>query len=230
MSRNTSETDGHIQASNLCSGAWDDDLSCFLSGVSALKLCFAFVLLFTISSSCIGNESRSLGTSGFSGDTEASWQQNFLNARMQRSSKSEAAGIPTVGIMSQGRGGALRPGFRKVLAQRLFELEHTTRDDATQLYNDHEGAAFERGYRAAVQDVLVLVGAALAGAAFLTVCLSPALYQKVREKVRPWVVRQVELGRPWVIWIQRFRHPLLDRVHLLAANSCGDADVPLNLH
>jgi len=123
--------------------------------------------------------------------------------------------------MSQGRGGALRPGFRKVLAQRLFELEHTTRDDATQLYNDHEGAAFERGYRAAVQDVLVLVGAALAGAAFLTVCLSPALYQKVREKVRPWVVRQVELGRPWVIWIQRFRHPLLDRVHLLAANSCG---------
>ena len=93
MSRNTSETDGHIQASNLCSGAWDDDLSCFLSGVSALKLCFAFVLLFTISSSCKGNESRSLGTSGFSGDTEASWQQNFLNARMQRSSKSEAAGV-----------------------------------------------------------------------------------------------------------------------------------------
>lgn len=123
--------------------------------------------------------------------------------------------------MSQGRGGALRPGFRKVLAQRLFELEHTTRDDVTQLYNDQERAAFERGYRAAVQDVLVLVGAGLAGAAFLTVCLSPALYQKVREKVRPWVVRQVELGRPWVIWIQRFRHPLLDRVHLLAANSCG---------
>ncbi|OLQ10712.1 hypothetical protein AK812_SmicGene5557 [Symbiodinium microadriaticum] len=126
-----------------------------------------------------------------------------------------------VGIMSQGRGGALRPGFRKVLAQRLFELEHTTRDDVTQLYNGQERAAFERGYRAAVQDVLVLVGAGLAGAAFLTVCLSPALYQKVREKVRPWVVRQVELGRPWVIWIQRFRHPLLDRVHLLAANSCG---------
>lgn len=115
----------------------------------------------------------------------------------------------------------MRPGFRKVLAQRLFELEHTTRDDVTQLYNDQERAAFERGYRAAVQDVLVLVGAGLAGAAFLTVCLSPALYQKVREKVRPWVVRQVELGRPWVIWIQRFRHPLLDRVHLLAANSCG---------
>ncbi|CAJ1361095.1 unnamed protein product, partial [Effrenium voratum] len=49
------------------------------------------------------------------------------------------------------------------------------------------------------------VGAGLAGMAFLIVCLSPPLYQKVRERVRPWVVRQVELGRPFVIAVQRFR-------------------------
>lgn len=46
------------------------------------------------------------------------------------------------------------------------------------------------------------------------------------------MVRQVELGRPYVIWVQQFRprglnmrdfarHPILDKVHLFAANSCG---------
>lgn len=110
----------------------------------------------------------------------------------------------------------MRLGFRKALARRLFELE-----GAGGRYSPEERSAFENGYRAAVQDVLVMVGAGLAGMAFLTVCLSPSLYQKVREMVRPWVVRQVELGRPFVIWIQKFRHPLLDRMHLFAANSCG---------
>eukprot|EP00435_Cladocopium_sp_Y103_P030016 s2598_g7.t1 len=88
-------------------------------------------------------------------------------------------------------------------------------------YNEDERAAFENGYRAAIQDVLVMVGAGLFGMAFLTVCLSPSLYHKVREKVRPWVVVQVELGRPWVIWVQKFRSGWLDRLHLFAANTCG---------
>jgi len=112
-------------------------------------------------------------------------------------------------------GSALRLGFRKVLAQRLVELEQSG-DDAAGQYSAKETAAFEKGYRAAMQDVLVMVGAG-----FLTVCMSPALYQKVRDKVRPFVVRHVELGRPWVIWIQQVRHPMLDRIHLIAANSCG---------
>ncbi|CAK9068132.1 unnamed protein product [Durusdinium trenchii] len=87
----------------------------------------------------------------------------------------------------------MRLGFRKALARRLFELE-----GAGGRYSPEERSAFENGYRAAVQDVLVMVGAGLAGMAFLTVCLSPSLYQKVREMVRPWVVRQVE-SRPWAL-------------------------------
>ena len=104
----------------------------------------------------------------------------------------------------------------------------------------------------------VEVGAGFAGMAFLVVCLGlPAggrwllrlvakplpeghgsflrfyvVGKEVRERVRPWVVRQVELGRPWVIWVQQFRprstrfeafarHPMLDRVHLFTANTCG---------
>lgn len=122
---------------------------------------------------------------------------------------------------SPHRDGEMRLGFRKALARRLLELEHWEGGGPGHRYNEDERAAFENGYRAAIQDVLVMVGAGLFGMAFLTVCLSPSLYHKVREKVRPWVVVQVELGRPWVIWVQHFRSGWLDRLHLFAANTCG---------
>ncbi|CAE8617598.1 unnamed protein product [Polarella glacialis] len=120
-----------------------------------------------------------------------------------------------------GHGSTLRLGFRKALAQRLLDLQSGVGNGEFKSYGEAERSAFEQGYRAAMQDVIVMAGAILAGVVFLLTCCSPSLYQKVRGAVRPWVVRRVELERPWVIWVQRCRHPVLDQLHQLAAHTCG---------
>merc|ERR1711871_245503 len=76
------------------------------------------------------------------------------------------------------RGSALRLGFDVKLAQRL--LDHI--DD----YSPKEKSAFEAGYRAAMQDVVVMVGMSLSVGVFLVVCFSRTLYHRLRATVRPW--------------------------------------------
>lgn len=69
-------------------------------------------------------------------------------------------------------------------------------------------------YYPQIQSVLLTV-------AFLTCCFFPALYKSIRMLVRPAILQQIEAERPWIMWLQEFRHPFLDTLHMIASHSCG---------
>lgn len=151
----------------------------------------------------------------------------WLGHLEQAAGQAGDAAAAEVAATSSARGSAIRLGFRKALARRLLELENSgvcaldPEIGEVRRYGEAERAAFEQGYQAAMQDVMVIIGAALAALAFMLLCCSPTLYEKMRSVVQPWAIQQVERGHVWVMRVQAHRHPVLDRVHQLSSLTCG---------
>jgi sphingosine-1-phosphate phosphatase 1 len=66
-----------------------------------------------------------------------------------------------------------------------------------------------------------MAGTLLATLAFMTVAFSPRWHLPVRHALRPWAMRHVAHQKKWVVWFERFQHPILDRWHNLLSYTCG---------
>jgi len=88
-------------------------------------------------------------------------------------------------------------------------------------YSEAQKNAFHQGYMTGINDSMVLLGTTIAMCAFCLTLLVPSLYLPVREVVQPWAIARVKAEHSWLMWIQKFHHPVVDYWFQFIGLQCG---------
>lgn len=120
----------------------------------------------------------------------------------------------------------LASDFHESLAALPLELGGGNTSNATFSLVIHDVA--EHHLLQGLQTLMYLIGdyypqiqSALLTMGFLTCCFFPVLYKNIRKLVQPAILHRIEAERPLIMWLQEFRHPFLDALHMIASQSCG---------
>jgi hypothetical protein len=68
---------------------------------------------------------------------------------------------------------------------------------------------------------MVLLGTTIAMCAFCLTLLVPSLYLPIREVVQPWAIARVKAEHDWLVWLQKYHHPVVEHVFQVIGWQCG---------